>query len=154
MLSPATLPPPPTTPSPIKWKSAAPSSWSSDTPILTIQLTSSSGTPTSFCWHRRGDYLASVCKVKSSLCSYFNTHVYFKATGGTQGGVWIHQITKRHSLAPFTKIKGTVQSVLFHPVKPHFFVAVRISILHLISSELSLRRHNNTYDYITWRSRN
>jgi hypothetical protein len=46
------------------------------------------------------------------------------ATGGTQGGVWIHQLTRRHSQAPFKKIKGAVQLVLFHPLKPHFFVAV------------------------------
>ena len=46
------------------------------------------------------------------------------ANTGTQGSVWIHQITKRHSQAPFKKIRGSVQLVLFHPQKPHFFVAV------------------------------
>jgi len=48
------------------------------------------------------------------------------ASSEGQGGVWIHQISKRHSQAPFKKIRGSVQLVLFHPLKPHFFVAVRI----------------------------
>jgi len=32
---------------------------------------------------------------------------------------------RRHSQAPFRKVRGSVQAVLFHPTKPHFFVAVR-----------------------------
>jgi ribosome biogenesis protein ERB1 len=48
-----------------------------------------------------------------------------KASGGGHGGVWIHQVSRRHSQAPFKKIKGSVQLVLFHPSKPHLFVAVR-----------------------------
>ncbi|KAF8974583.1 ribosome biogenesis protein ERB1 [Flammula alnicola] len=106
-LAPTTLPPAPTTPSSVKWVTPASNTWSVDTPILTVNLPPSSGLPTHFCWHRRGDYLASV------------------STGGTQGGVWIHQITRRHSQSPFKKIKGAVQSVLFHPLKPHFFVATQ-----------------------------
>jgi len=50
---------------------------------------------------------------------------------GSQGGVWIHQLTKRHSQAPFKKIKGAIQTVAFHPQKPHFFVAVRLIPLSL-----------------------
>ena len=52
-----------------------------------------------------------------------------EASGGGQGGVWIHQVSRRHSQAPFKKIKGSVQLVLFHPSKPHFFVAVRALFL-------------------------
>lgn len=48
------------------------------------------------------------------------------AGGEGQGGVWIHQLSRRHSQAPFKKIKGTVQLVLFHPTKPHFFVSVSL----------------------------
>jgi hypothetical protein len=51
------------------------------------------------------------------------------ASGGGQGAVWIHQVSRRHSQAPFKKIKGSVQIVLFHPVKPHFFVAVCDTVL-------------------------
>ncbi|KAF9057381.1 NUC169 domain-containing protein [Panaeolus papilionaceus] len=108
VLSPAVLPPAPTTPSPVKWSSVAASSWSSDKPILSLSLPPSSGLPGQFSWHRRGDYLASV-----------------STGGGEKGGVLIHQITRRHSQAPFKKIKGTVQNVLFHPTKPHLFVATQ-----------------------------
>ena len=48
----------------------------------------------------------------------------YTASGEGQGGVWIHQLSRRHSQAPFKKVKGAVQLVLFHPSKPHFFVAV------------------------------
>jgi ribosome biogenesis protein ERB1 len=106
VLAPATLPPAPATPSPIKWNTP-PSSTSADSPILTINLPSSSGMPRQITWHRRGDYLASVSSSEG------------------QGGVWIHQISKRHSQAPFKKIRGSVQLVLFHPLKPHFFVATQ-----------------------------
>ncbi|KAF8761538.1 Ribosome biogenesis protein YTM1 [Rhizoctonia solani] len=51
---------------------------------------------------------------------------YFASVSGneSQGAVWIHQTSKRHSQAPFRKVKGAVQCVLFHPTKPHFFVAI------------------------------
>ncbi|KAG6855056.1 Ribosome biogenesis protein erb1 [Blastosporella zonata] len=107
LLAPASLPPVPGTPSLVKWVTPPTSTWSTDTPILTASLPASSGLPTQLTWHRRGDYLASV------------------STGGTQGGVWIHQVTRRHSQAPFKKVKGAIQMVLFHPLKPHFFVATQ-----------------------------
>ncbi|KAF9485377.1 ribosome biogenesis protein ERB1 [Pholiota conissans] len=119
-LAPATLPPTPATPSPVKWETPASSAWSIDTPLLTINLIPSSGLPTHFCWHRKGDYLASV------------------STGGLQSNVWIHQLTRRHSQSPFKKIKGAVQSVLFHPLKPHFFVATQqyVRIYNLAEQKL------------------
>ncbi|KAJ7499137.1 NUC169 domain-containing protein [Mycena latifolia] len=107
ILAPTTLPPAPETPSPVKWVTPPTSSWSPDTAILTVQLPQSSGLPKQIAWHRRGDYMATV------------------SSGGTQGGVWMHQITRRHSQAPFKKIRGAVQLVLFHPLKPHFFVATQ-----------------------------
>ncbi|KAI5120907.1 hypothetical protein M0805_002887 [Coniferiporia weirii] len=108
LLAPATLPPAPATPSPIKWASTSAGNFdpSSTTPILTLHLPQSSGLPKQIVWHKRGDYVASV-------------------SGSGQGLVWIHQITRRHSQAPFKKIKGSVQLVLFHPSKPHFFVATQ-----------------------------
>ena len=57
--------------------------------------------------------------------------------GNTQGAVWIHQIARRHSQAPFRKVKGSVQLVQFHPSKPHFFVAVCDTLsFFLISSKV------------------
>ncbi|KAH9938426.1 NUC169 domain-containing protein [Fomitopsis serialis] len=107
LLAPATLPPAPATPSPVKWVSTAAAASSSDSPILTLNLPSSSGLPKQIVWHRKGDYLSTV------------------SSGEGQGGVWIHQISRRHSQAPFRKVKGTIQLVLFHPTKPHFFVATQ-----------------------------
>jgi len=103
ILAPATLPPP--TQSSIKWTSSFSSG--ENEASLTIDLSSGSGLPKQFAWHRKGDYLASV------------------STNESQGGVWVHQLSRRHSQAPFKKIKGTVQLVQFHPSKPHFFVATQ-----------------------------
>ncbi|OCH93615.1 BOP1NT-domain-containing protein [Obba rivulosa] len=107
LLAPANLPPPPSVPSPVKWVSMAASASTSDAPILSLDLPSSSGQAKQIVWHRRGDYLATV------------------SSGENQAAVWIHQISRRHSQAPFKKVKGSVQLVLFHPTKPHFFVATQ-----------------------------
>ncbi|KAF6762762.1 ribosome biogenesis protein ERB1 [Ephemerocybe angulata] len=108
LLAPSALPSAGPTPSPVKWTSTSVSSWSNDKPILSLTLPPSSGVPTQLQWHKKGDYFASV------------------STGGaTQNAVWIHQLSKRHSQAPFRKIKGAVQLVLFHPTMPHFFVATQ-----------------------------
>ncbi|KAF8164972.1 ribosome biogenesis protein ERB1 [Crassisporium funariophilum] len=106
-LAPTNPPPASATASPVKWVTPSSNLWSVETPILTVNLPSGSGAPSHLCWHRRGDYLASV------------------SGGNAQGGVWIHQVTRRHSQAPFKKVKGSVQLVLFHPSKPHFFVATQ-----------------------------
>lgn len=60
VLAPATLPPPPAKPSLIKWSSTISDT---DSPILTLSLPSSSGLPKQIVWHRKGDYLASVCEL-------------------------------------------------------------------------------------------
>ena len=62
---------------------------------------------TQLSWHGRGDYLAVTCKDGGSM------------------SVFIHQLSKRRSQVPFSKTKGAVQCVLFHPIRPFFFVAVR-----------------------------
>ncbi|KAG8815134.1 Ribosome biogenesis protein erb1 [Serendipita sp. 399] len=46
-------------------------------------------------------------------------------SGTGQSSVWIHQVSKQHSQAPFKNVKGTVQKTMFHPIKPHFFVATQ-----------------------------
>ncbi|KAF5393838.1 hypothetical protein D9757_000208 [Collybiopsis confluens] len=107
ILAPSTLPPSPETPSPVKWTTPSSASWTEDIAIVTVHVPASSGLTTQLAWHCRGDYLASV------------------SAGGSQGTVWIHQVSRRHSQAPFKKVRGKVQAVLFHPVKPHFFVATQ-----------------------------
>ncbi|XP_033149005.1 ribosome biogenesis protein BOP1 homolog, partial [Drosophila busckii] len=71
-------------------------------------------------WHGRGDYLATVMPE------------------GANRSALIHQLSKRRSQIPFSKSKGLVQCVLFHPVKPCFFVATQhnIRIYDLVKQEL------------------
>lgn len=57
-------------------------------------------------WHGRGDYFATVMP------------------DGANRSALIHQLSKRRTQVPFTKSKGLIQCVLFHPVKPCLFVAV------------------------------
>ena len=61
VLAPANLPPPPAVPSPVKWVSVPAAQSSSDSPILTLNLPSSPEPPKQLVWHKKGDYLASVC---------------------------------------------------------------------------------------------
>uniref|UniRef100_A0A8D9AVX1 Ribosome biogenesis protein BOP1 homolog n=1 Tax=Cacopsylla melanoneura TaxID=428564 RepID=A0A8D9AVX1_9HEMI len=61
-------------------------------------------------WHGRGDYFASVMPE------------------GANRSVLIHQLSTRKSQIPFGKAKGLIQCVLFHPVRPLFFVATQMNI--------------------------
>ncbi|VDM57640.1 unnamed protein product [Angiostrongylus costaricensis] len=61
-------------------------------------------------WHSKGDYLASV------------------AVDDIASSVYIHQMSKAKSQCPFTKRKGHVQSVAFHPSSPRFLVATKIHV--------------------------
>ncbi|KAI9256748.1 NUC169 domain-containing protein [Helicostylum pulchrum] len=61
-------------------------------------------------WHRKGDYLATVSPDAKNLA------------------VLIHQISKHQTQTPFKKLKGLVQKVAFHPIKPIFFVATQIYV--------------------------
>ncbi len=65
-LSPANLPPPPAVPSPVKWVSVPAAQSSTDAPILSLHLPSSPEPPKQLVWHRKGDYLASVCTYTAS----------------------------------------------------------------------------------------
>lgn len=58
-------------------------------------------------WHRKGDYFAVVMKEAESM------------------PVFIHQLSKRKSQNPLKKPKDPVQTVIFHPTKPYFFVATQ-----------------------------
>ncbi|KAG8862253.1 hypothetical protein FRB96_001832 [Tulasnella sp. 330] len=113
MLNPKNLPQPVVAASDrsVKWTKESAmlklSSASYSSPILVVGLPSGAGTPKQITFHRRGDYFATV------------------SSGEGQNGVWIHQISKRHSQCPFKKIKGSIQKVLFHPIKPNFFVATQ-----------------------------
>ncbi|XP_062490633.1 ribosome biogenesis protein BOP1 [Pezoporus occidentalis] len=78
-------------------------------------------------WHGKGDYFASVVE----------------DNGGMQ--VLIHQSSKRWSQSPFRRGKGLVQCVLFHPVRPYFFVATQryVRVYNLLKQELTKKLMSN-----------
>lgn len=90
-------------------------------------------------WHGRGDYLATVMPE------------------GANRSALIHQLSKRRSQIPFSKSKGLIQCVLFHPVKPCLFVAVSFFIyiqyiLYFIAC--FYYRLNTIYAYMIWSNKN
>lgn len=68
----------------------------------------------SICWHRKGDYLAAVCR------------------DGNSGTVAVHRVTRRATQVPFKKA-ALVQTVSFHPTRPFFIVATthRVRVYNL-----------------------
>merc|ERR1712059_96882 len=72
-------------------------------------------------WHAKGDYFATVMP------------------DGANRSVLIHQLSKWRSQVPFSKSKGQVQCVLFHPVRPHLFVTTQrhVRIYDLVKQELT-----------------
>lgn len=72
-------------------------------------------------WHGKGDYFASI----------------LPGNGHTQ--VLLHQLTKRRSQNPFSKCKGLVQCVLFHPQRPFLFVASQtyVRVYNLVKQMLT-----------------
>ncbi|OXB54091.1 hypothetical protein ASZ78_007732, partial [Callipepla squamata] len=72
-------------------------------------------------WHGKGDYFATVVADNSNM------------------QVLVHQTSKRWSQNPFRKSKGMVQCVLFHPIRPYFFVATQryVRVYNLLKQELT-----------------
>ncbi|GFT62650.1 ribosome biogenesis protein bop1 [Nephila pilipes] len=72
-------------------------------------------------WHAKGDYFSVVVKNAASK------------------SIVIHQLSKFQSQFPFEKIKGNVQCVMFHPLRPFFFMATlkTIKSYNLIKQEVS-----------------
>uniref|UniRef100_H2Z1B6 Ribosome biogenesis protein BOP1 homolog n=1 Tax=Ciona savignyi TaxID=51511 RepID=H2Z1B6_CIOSA len=73
---------------------------------------------------------------------------YFAAVVPNNGNaqVFLHQLTKRRSQNPFSKCKGAVQSVLFHPNRPFFFVATQryVRVYNLVKQQLSKKLFSNS----------
>lgn len=87
-------------------------------------------------WHGKGDYFATVMPE------------------GANRSTLIHQLSKRRTQIPFSKSKGLVQYVLFHPVKPCLFVAVSRAHFkenstppHLLLNFLLFIRHVNCNNF-------
>lgn len=75
---------------------------------------------TSIAWHRKGDYFATVSPDANS------------------SAVQIHQLSRGISQCPFKKSIGLVQKVVFHPLRPHLFVATQrsVRVYNLVKQEL------------------
>jgi len=71
-------------------------------------------------WHAKGDYLATV------------------SPDANTRAILIHQISKQQTQNPFSKSKGKIQCVQFHPVRPQFYVATQthIRIYNLLEQKL------------------
>ena len=83
VLAPANLPPPPSVPSPVKWVSVPAAQSSSDAPTLTLSLPSSPEPPKQLVWHRKGDYLASVCAYNRPRSIRMSSLTEWSGSGGT-----------------------------------------------------------------------
>ncbi|CAN6653485.1 ribosome biogenesis protein Erb1p [Trichomonascus vanleenenianus] len=72
-------------------------------------------------WHRKGDYFVSV------------------SPEGANSAVLIHQLSKHTTQSPFRKSKGIVQDAMFHPFRPHLYVATQryVRIYDLASQVLA-----------------
>lgn len=58
-------------------------------------------------------------------------HIFLNASltpKASNSAVLVHQLSKGQSQSPFSKSKGLIQRVLFHPSKPIFFVATQQSV--------------------------
>ncbi|XP_052230147.1 ribosome biogenesis protein bop1-B-like [Dreissena polymorpha] len=80
-----------------------------------------------FTWHSKGDYFATVMP------------------DGQTRSVLIHQLSRRRSQNPFSKSKGSVQCVRFHPLRPFLFVATQryVRVYNLLKQELSKKLQAN-----------
>ncbi|KAG7203143.1 hypothetical protein KM043_010263 [Ampulex compressa] len=79
-------------------------------------------------WHGKGDYFATVMP------------------DGQNRSVLINQLSKRKSQLPFSRSKGLIQCVLFHPIRPYLFVATQrnVRIYDLVKQEMVKKLLSNS----------
>uniref|UniRef100_T1J4W3 Ribosome biogenesis protein BOP1 homolog n=1 Tax=Strigamia maritima TaxID=126957 RepID=T1J4W3_STRMM len=119
----APLPADATSKSSIEWKTVSEEDWDKgirfilDHPKEVKQVT----------WHAKGDYFATVLP------------------NGGSASVQVHQLIKRQSQQPFSKPKGLVQCVMFHPTRPLLLVATQktIRMYNLVKQELDKKLITN-----------
>ena len=88
----------------------------------TTALVIDTGRPcTSVSFHAKGDYLSSISKVSNDASL-----------------VLIHRLSRHETQSPFSKSKGLVSRVLFHPSKSLFFLATKrhVFIYNLLTQSL------------------
>lgn len=62
-------------------------------------------------WHNKGDYFSVLAN-----------------NAGGKAQIYIHSLSRLVHQKPFSKIKGVINAVCFHPNKPHFIVATNSNI--------------------------
>ena len=89
--------------------------------------------PRKLVWHAKGDYFATVA-----------VHTQ------TTKQVLVHSLSKSKSQIPFSKSKGIVECVEFHPDKPFFFVATRRSIyVYNLQKQGLVKKFSSTVQWIS-----
>jgi len=80
-----------------------------------------------FSWHAKGDYLAVVHGTASNTA------------------LVVHQLSMRRSQNPFSKFRSVISRVLFHPNRPHLFVATQtvVRVYNLVKQELQKKLLTN-----------
>ncbi|KAK2580999.1 hypothetical protein KPH14_006052 [Odynerus spinipes] len=108
----------------IQWEQADHEMWSKGIRIVLNHFK----TVKQVTWHGKGDYFATVMP------------------DGQNRSVLINQLSKRRSQLPFTKSKGLIQCVLFHPIRPFLFVATQrnVRIYDLVKQEMVKKLLSNS----------
>lgn len=78
-------------------------------------------------WHPMGDYFSTVSPEAGSKA------------------ILLHQMSKQKTQVMFSKLKGTPQKVLFHPLRPTFFVVTEryIRVYNLVKQQLTKKLTSN-----------
>lgn len=108
----------------VQWEQAEGESWNKGIRIILNHFK----TVKQVTWHGKGDYFAAVMP------------------DGQNRSVLINQLSKRRSQLPFTRSKGLIQCVLFHPIRPFLFVATQrnVRIYDLVKQEMVKKLLSNS----------
>ena len=108
----------------VQWEQAEGEHWSQDIRVILNHFKIVKQTT----WHGKGDYFATVM------------------SDGQNRSVLINQLSKRRSQLPFTRSKGLIQCVLFHPIRPYLFVATQrnVRIYDLVKQEMFKKLLSNS----------
>ncbi|KCV71695.1 hypothetical protein H696_01118 [Fonticula alba] len=87
---------------------------------------------TRLAWHRRGDYLATVC------------------ADGLSRAIAIHQLSRHMSQHPFSRNLGHIERVLFDPAKPHLVVATQKTVrIYNLQKQQLVKRLRSSSNHIS-----
>ena len=115
-----------------EWKLTKPESKKHKKGIL-FYMKWNEGALVNFSWHHKGDYFSTLSQ---------------NSAGKSQ--VYIHSLSKLMHQTPFSKIKGNINCVLFHPRKPYFVVATNSNIfIYNLQKQEMIRKFVSNLNTIT-----